>query len=344
MSIDSRCRPVHLVGSIPLRSVTEVFEEVSSCLGSRVRRIPDGEVGPRSAWIGWQQQVMDRVSGIEPAGYRHIPGGIRYLQYKMKQGVTLDQIDFRPIGYAAAAKSSYAEFEKLLAKGAIPVGTRFQVSLPTPLAVVVAFFAPESIRAAWGVYESQLLEEVRDILSSIPHHHLAFQWDVAVEITEILERPDVAEQWSMDELIESIERLCEFIPSDVEVGVHLCYGDPGHKHIVEPKDMGLMVTLANQLTIRINRLVTWFHMPVPRNRSDESYFEPLRNLRLKAETELFIGLIHLTDGLEGARLRLATAKRVLSKFGVATECGFGRRPPDTIAALLDLHRQVSELD
>jgi hypothetical protein len=49
----------------------------------------------------------------------------------------------------------------------------------------------------------------------------------------------------------------------------------------------------------------------------------------------------LTDGLDGARRRLAAAREVVTDFGVATECGFGRRPPETVLALLDLHRDVA---
>jgi hypothetical protein len=28
-------------------------------------------------------------------------------------------------------------------------------------------------------------------------------------------------------------------------------------------------------------------------------------------------------------------------FGIATECGMGRRPPETISGLLDLHRELA---
>jgi hypothetical protein len=83
-------------------------------------------------------------------------------------------------------------------------------------------------------------------------------------------------------------------------------------------------------------------MPVPRDRDDDRYFEPLRNLKLKSGTELYLGLIHLTDGIEGAKRRAAAAKRVVSDFGVATECGFGRRPPETIPDLIRLHRTVAQ--
>src|SRR6185437_15922178 len=124
---------------------------------------------------------------------------------------------------------------------------------------------------------------------------------------------------------------------------HFCYGDPGHKHIIEPKDTGLMVDFANQLRDAIKRPITWIHMPVPRDRSDDAYFTPLKGLRLGPETELYLGLIHLTDGVEGAKRRIAAAKRAAADFGIATECGFGRRPPETIPLLMELHRDVAAL-
>ena len=40
----------------------------------------------------------------------------------------------------------------------------------------------------------------------------------------------------------------------------------------------------------------------------------------------------------------AYVARAIAEFGVATECGLGRRSPDTITPLLVLHRHVAELD
>ena len=135
--------------------------------------------------------------------------------------------------------------------------------------------------------------------------------------------------------------VCTHVPVDVQLGIHLCYGDPGHKHIREPVDMGRMVQVYNRLAPKLQRPINWVHMPVPRNRDDDAYFEPLRDLRLNSGSELYLGLIHLTDGIDGARRRANAAKRVVSDFGVATECGFGRRPPETIPALLGLHQIVA---
>ena len=90
-----------------------------------------------------------------------------------------------------------------------------------------------------------------------------------------------------------------------------------------------------------DRPLNWIHLPVPRERFDEAYYAPLRELRLRPETELYLGVVHHTDGVEGTRRRMAVARQFVSGFGVATECGWGRRPPPTIPDLLRIHAEVS---
>jgi hypothetical protein len=58
---------------------------------------------------------------------------------------------------------------------------------------------------------------------------------------------------------------------------------------------------------------------------------------------LCLGLVHYTDGVEGTKRRLETAKRHVSRFSIATECGFGRRDPGTIPELLRIHATVADL-
>jgi hypothetical protein len=83
-------------------------------------------------------------------------------------------------------------------------------------------------------------------------------------------------------------------------------------------------------------------MPVPIDRSDDGYFAPLRELKLGPATRLYLGLVHFTDGVAGSRRRLAAASKVVSDFGIATECGFGRRAPDTVQQLLKIHAEVAD--
>lgn len=342
MTANQKGRSVLLVGSVPLSSAEEVFEAVSSQLGTLVKRIPDGETGPRLLWIVCQGEPMKNAQGLEVGGERQLQGGIRNPRYKVKEGLKPEDVRFGRLGYADNALKSYKIFKRLQGLGRIPAHMRFQVCLPTPLAVVYAFFIASEVRRIWPFYERRLLEELDEITRTIPHSDLAIQIDIATEMHTFLEVPELQKDYPIDELVEAFARLGNHVPADVELGIHLCYGDPGHKHVREPTDTGRMVDVYHRLTTAIHRTIAWVHMPVPRDRHDDPYFSPLRDLRLKSGTELYLGLIHLTDGIEGAKRRAAAAKRVVSDFGVATECGFGRRPPETIPELIRLHRAVAQ--
>jgi non-canonical (house-cleaning) NTP pyrophosphatase len=56
---------------------------------------------------------------------------------------------------------------------------------------------------------------------------------------------------------------------------------------------------------------------------------------------LYLGLIHHEDGVEGAHRRARAAASAQSRFGVATECGFGRGPSERTVPLLQLHAAVA---
>ena len=99
--------------------------------------------------------------------------------------------------------------------------------------------------------------------------------------------------------------------------------------------------MANGLSAAVTRPIAWIHIPVPRNRTDDAYYGPLRNLKLRPETQLYLGLVHFTDGVKGTLRRIEAAQKVVSDFGVGTECGFGRRPPETIPDLLRIHAEVA---
>ena len=335
---DAKELPVLLVGSVPLGSSRAVFEAVGTKLGKLIKRIPDGETGARKDWIVWQADVFKNAKGLEPGSTRELQGGYHFILYKVKPGET---VKFGPLGYAAAAINSYDDFKRARSEGKIPSGTRFQVSLPTPIAVVMTFTEPDAIQHIWPIYEKRLNEEVDEIAAAMPHQDLAIQWDIAAEICFVLENPEMVKVIPMEVLVASIARASEHVPAEVELGLHLCYGDPGHKHVVEPKDTKLMVDFTNELVAAIKHPIAWVHMPVPREREDVAYFAPLKGLKIDPRTELYLGLVHRTDGVAGARRRLAAAKQVVTNFGVATECGFGRRPPETVPDLIELHREVA---
>jgi hypothetical protein len=333
---------VHLVGSVPLRDAEEVFRTASVTLGGRLRRLPDGETGVRSNWVGWQIEFLARSPQVEivppdPNAYAALPFA------RVREGASREEIDFERLGYADAALASHQVYSQLKREGVIPSNVRFQVSLPTPIATIVAFFQPGDQLAVEPAYERAMLRELDQIVGAIPHDELAIQWDVAVEFA-LLEgafpSPLVGQADLMEQVVDRLIRLGNAVPADVQLGYHLCYGDAGHKHFKEPEDTSKLVAVANAVSAGLARPISWIHLPVPLNRTDDAYFAPLRDLTLHPETELYLGLVHLHDGPEGASRRIAAAQRAVADFGVATECGMGRRPPETIPDLLRLQSEV----
>ncbi len=339
-----RPRGAHLVGSVPLDDNEAVFREVASKLGKHLRRIPDGETGVRKNWIGWQFPLLSEVSEFEQAPdiFSGVYRDQNAQRMRLREGSSIDDVVLPDLGYRDAALNSYAVFSRLKSEGVIGQRVRFQVSLPTPLAVVHGRFIPRDQEAVERLYEQKLIEELDGILAGVPADQLAIQWDTAVEFSLLEGMLDSFINDREAGVLERLVRLGSRVPEDVQLGYHLCYGDSGHKHFKEPEDTSKLVSVANGVSAGVRRLLNWIHMPVPRDRTDEAYFAPLRDLRVPSETELFLGLVHMTDGLEGTRARIAAAQTVVGNFGVATECGFGRREPQTMPDLMAIHARVAD--
>jgi hypothetical protein len=334
-----------LVGSVPLEDTDAVIATAAQHLGRHLRRIPDGETGVRTIWVTWQQSVFARHPDLveeatDEDQYAPFP------RYRIRDGVDPDAVRFENLGYADVAIASYERFAALKRAGAVPAHARFQVSLPTPLAPLNNFAALDQRALLEPAYEDAMLREVDAITAAIPNGQLAIQWDVAFEMGFVEGLPDpMFTAWFDDPLGGSVARIArasERVPAGVELGHHLCYGDFGHAHFVQPRDAGRLVEMANAIHAAITRPIAWVHLPVPHDRTDAAYYAPLAGLRLHPGTELYLGLVHLRDGEDGARARIAAAQEFVGSFGVATECGFGRRPADTVTPLLDLHAAVAE--
>ena len=334
---------VHLVGSIALDSVEEVFRTAGSVLGRRLRRVPDGEPGGRRLWISWQYPLLRAQAFLRPDPSQPNPRGLPPLM--LTEGTDPSGIGFGELGYAREARISYQDFASARERQELPSDVRFQVSLPTPLAVINPFLVMRDASVVEGPYESAMLRDVDAICRAIPHRDLSIQWDVCIEMLlwdgrwEGLRNPFGAELYN--EILRRMKRLGEAVPLDVELGFHLCYGDYDAKHFVEPLDAGKLVEVANRFTETLGRHITYIHMPVPIDRSDDAYFEPLGELHLSPGTELYLGLVH-ADGVDRTNRRIAAAAKYCGDFGIATECGIARqRSPELVRRLLEIHAGAS---
>lgn len=101
-----------------------------------------------------------------------------------------------------------------------------------------------------------------------------------------------------------------------------------------------MVNVATALLGQIKRRIDYIHMPVPKDRTDREYFKQLQQLNL-GRTELVLGLAHYDD-LKGTETRIQTAGEFVQSFGVSTECGLGRTPPEQLENIWSILADVSE--
>jgi methionine synthase II (cobalamin-independent) len=306
-----------------------------------VARLPDGEVGERDTWIRWQYEKIGRSRGLEQSKRESVYVPVRPFQLSADVA-SADDIVFPDLGYAEAAIASFDVFRQLSDEGVIAQGVRFMVGLPTPLSVALFYVEPDSRILFEQAYGRAIEQELLRMLAHIPPDRLAIQWETVSEFALLEGLMDNHLDGDLPEHITTrLAALCALVPDPAEVGIHLCYGDSGHKHFCEPADTAFLAQIAAGTLAKAARDLAWVHLPVPRDRHDAAYFAPLADLVLPRDTELYLGLIHQTGGAQGTRRRIEAAARIVPDFGVATECGLGRRPLETIPALLRQHTEVA---
>ncbi|MBI2777056.1 MAG: hypothetical protein HYX57_07310 [Chloroflexi bacterium] len=337
----------HLVGSLAAPTAREAMAITARALGRHVSRLTDGETGPRSQWIWWQIDKLVAVPGIR-MGAPQVNPETGNPDYSVFPGLDVEagiRIPAGGLGYADAAIDSYAEFVRLRAAGTIPAGVRFQVSIPTPYAVVVAWAGPASQANLWTPFRAALFDEVRTIQESIPLGDLAIQWDVAVEIgaLEGVFSP-IPELRTLDRIVDELVACLEVVARPAERGLHLCYGDYKHRHFVAPADLALVVRLANAVALRTD--LDFLHLPVDReNGRTSEYFAPLRDLQA-GDAELSLGVIDYENDSARIDELVRAADSAGRRYAVATECGMARLGERgesvTLGDLLAQHARVSQ--
>jgi hypothetical protein len=294
-------------------------------------------------WISWQYPFLRVQPFLKPDPDAANPRGFPPLM--LVENTNLVDIQFGELGYAREARISYQDFVAARERGQLPADARFQVSLPTPMAVAGPFISPKDEPVIENAYGRAMLREVETICRAIPYSDLCIQWDVCVEMLlwdgrwEAMRHLIASDLQS--EIMGRMKRLGGAVPEPVELGFHLCYGDLDAKHFIDPLDAAKLVEVANALTTTVQRPITYIHMPVPIHRSDDAYFQPLSNLHLSPGTELYLGLVH-ADGVEATQKRIAAANKYVADFGIATECGIARqRTPELVRSLLEIYAGAS---
>ena len=357
-----------LVGSIARPedgwTVEDVLRNSAEAVGPYVSMLPDGEIGDRSTWI---QFISRRVFPDHPdliTTSRHTVDDWKARGYGDLWRVTvpegIDSITIDKIGYADEAIESYETFKKLRDEGVIPEGVRFMVALPLTESSTRGFVGnARDFEILWDGMTGALANDIAAICAAIPHEDLAIQWDLARETAAVegvefeFSSSDlkVLPKDPMERYCHALTQLSPAIPEDVWLGLHVCYGSLEHKegespdggHYVPIKNVGVGVDMINQGVKACKRSVEFVHTPIQFAKGlEDEHYEALKDLDI-GDARVYLGLIESSDGVEGATARMEVAQRHLKDFGLATACGWGRRPlSQTVDSLLHLERDVAD--
>jgi hypothetical protein len=337
-----------LVGSLPADSTDAALRAGAEFFGDMVFALPDGETGPRRAWVGYEREQLVRPHpDVETVQVTDSPTGIPRHAYetpvfKIRGGVTELQGDSWPRIDDAIA--SYRQFRALRDDGVIPSHLRFQIGLPFPASALNGFkadFAADFPVADRG-FEDLVGRELKRLTAEIPPADLAIQWDVCYEVLDLEGVLAWTAEGAWERFAGPVARLTRQIPEDVLVGYHFCYGTFPEWPMYEARDMSLLVRMANHAIANSGRAVDWLHLAGPRylRSEDESFFRPLSELA-DGDARVYLGIVLPLDGVPGLRRRHATASKYLRDFGVAMYCGFGRQPGADGTETMREHRRVA---
>ncbi len=343
---------VHFNGSVNLPNAETVMREICSRIPNGVRRMTDGETGDRNYWISFQTRKFQQMPEFETVAvgqaYETAPDAPAMPQLGIAAGASAEMIDWPNLGYADEYTESFATFERLQNEGTVPTDVRFQMQYPTPLASVAGTFVPDALPVVAPSYEQALFADLDTALERLPHERIAVQWDVAVEFGAL--EGAMGPKMSIDQIAPGLVRCIEQVPTDVPVGMHLCYGDYGHQHFKQPESLQMQVDLVNAVTSAAGRPVDFISFTVPQGRNDSAYFEPLEQLRTAPETELYFALVpyHPDDQAPGTTAEqiehidaaLLNSPQGARHWGICTECGMGRVDASDVPGLLDRHSEI----
>jgi hypothetical protein len=343
-------RTAHLVGSGPGRNATDFMTTAWDILGPRLRTMPDGETGERADWIGY---LMTRLTALGAVTVVRPGAGTCYEdtpRYGLALGSTLTPGQVERCTPLERAYTGYAAFERIRAAGGRP-GVAYQIGIPSPADIAYLAFGPDGVHNHTDIY-GPLLDGIAGQIAGMARPDITFQLETAAAVHDTgyaaeEAQPKTAAEWAAR--LADLPRLVAAIGVTATYGVHLCFGDVGHKARTIVPDLRPLVLLANELGASMPPgHFDYLHMPMAAGdippRQDGLFYEPLADLDLPPGVRFIAGFVHQDLELD-EHLRLRGQIEHLTGFpvDVAAPCGLGRYPhPDQAYTVMGKCRDVAD--
>ncbi|KIX02975.1 uncharacterized protein Z518_06525 [Rhinocladiella mackenziei CBS 650.93] len=350
-----KAAPVHLVGSFPAPDAATAFSICCTALKGRLTAVPDGEPGWRwNFTIGLVQKkamenpAMGKIWREYDEKYDPLPVQDMPEDEAAPLRELIKSTSWK-LGYAEDAAESYKTFCKLREEGVIEEHVRFQVCLPGMSSFAI-FVKPAFQYLVEDLAYQVLMAETGTIVAAIPSEDLAVQFDIASDYIKNEAQQDPSylstlredfhppKEDAMERYASQYAGLIDKVPVEAHTGLHICVGNINNKPVLAPRDMKVMVTLANRIVRKASRPVQWVHFGCLPEWKDATPYEPLS--KLDKNLAVYLGLVY-PDDLGGAKERVAAAKKQLGDFGIAPPCGLGRTSEEGVESAFNIMKELT---
>jgi hypothetical protein len=349
-------RYAHFVGSLPRELTSDDDTTVLRWFVENTRGWPLTGV-PRDLDSDWimdylrgraaHADVFEVISPGDYADYNDFPSlGVRAGRTLEPKHVAMDRVE--RIGRIAAA------FDALQRERPELAGVKLQISQPNPLDLAMFVFSGAAVSAGLPlgralrhcgvvvaalrhlpVFTEAVLTEMAEVIDAYGDR-IVWQVESPIALLGAVKAQRLRSQWALTPLLAA--QLASFLGRAHEIGaaitVHLCYGDYGHKALLNPTSLGPAVRLLNGVSRRLRRAGTPLppaHVPCGFGAepapAESDYYAPLR--RLDPDWPVIAGVVS-PDDVAGSARALALFEQAAGRtaYGVATACGLGRLSPD----------------
>lgn len=358
-------RSVHLVGSLPFADEETAMRTALEILDGRLRSLPDGEIGERSAtsprgsrsdWVRGAQQRAIESGGMEVrAGGETMTPGAPVDPDQPDPYAQLGELDVRPtvppwelaqrldFAYLEWFDKSYPVFRRLREELGTD-GLVFQLGVATPIALATGTIGPKRMMPYLGAFTARLAYEVNEAVAHAGDD-VVVQLEVPIEVGMYQQLPRPLKRLPL----LTLRRLVSKFDPRTRVGVHVCLGDFHHTALIKLDVAGLLVPFVNDLLALWprDRRLEFVHLPLAEGkvppRVGDPRFAQLAQLRLPLGTRPIMGFVHEGLSLDEHRAILADLEAMAGHpLDVASSCGLGRRDETTARQLLELSAALAD--
>ncbi len=275
---------IHFVGSIPLPDTEAVFRTLVGATGRHVTRLPDGETGMRKTWIRFLQDVLAENPAIE---YANDVPPFKFVQWDGKLVREIPRLRHQArrdadaahafkTGYADMAIESWSVFDRLQGAGAIPAGVKFQISIPTPIAPTYNNMVPSdrprtAAGADAGVHRRG--RGHRQGAAERPHRHPVGRLPGGAGLGELL-RPRSG-RFPHRDARRPERRSATRCRRRSSLAITFATAARPTSTWCSPRTPASWSRWSTRSSPGVARPINFFHLPVPKGRTDDGYFAPL---------------------------------------------------------------------